>query len=286
MKKSFIALLAVLIVVSMTFTLSSCELSDDEFVHTTETVQHTEGRTELKKSNEEVLAYFNTLVNSVKTKTPAVSYKQELKVDDKSLTVTKPGGQEDKNLKSFADSLPGLKSLILTDIQKKSGSVAYGNENNEVFFVKGESWSSALTTEDISSAVMNEVGDKYYITITFDDIPEESRATLAKAFELRDKATLLNSPELAKISEYLEVKDYAAMYKGSVISATVDRLTDTLLSVAYSKTSDVKVSAKGLNTLEKHGDIEVGLILKDTTSFTFIWEENRETSPLDTTTAQ
>lgn len=285
MKKSFVALLAVLLIVSMTFVLSSCDISDEEIVNTTETVEHTQGKTELKKSNEEILAYFNTLVNSVKVKTPAVSYKQELKIDDKSLKITKPGGEEDKSLKSFNDALPGLKSLILTDIQKKSGSVAYGTENNEVFFVKGESWSSALTTEDISSAVMNEVGDKYYITITFDDISEDSRATLAKAFELRDKATLLTSPELAKIAEYLEIKDYNANYTGCAISATVDRLTDTLESVTYSKTSDVTASAKGLKTFEKYGDIEIGLILKDTTSFSFVWEENRETSPLDTTAA-
>lgn len=285
MKKSFVALLAVLIVVSMTLALSSCELSDDGLINTTGTVEHTQGKTELKKNNEEILAYFNTLVNSVKVKTPAVSYNQELKIDNNSLKVTKPGGEEDKNLKSFNDALPGLKDLILTDIQKKSGSVAYGSENNEVFFVKGESWASALTTEDISSAVMNEVGDKYYITITFGDISEDSRATLAKAFELRDKATLLGSPEFAKIAEYLEIKDYNANYTGCAISATVDRLTDTLESVTYSKTSDVTASAKGLKTFEKYGDIEIGLILKDTTSFSFVWEENRETSPLDTTAA-
>lgn len=288
MKKSFTALCAVLIVFSMVFALASCDSFEDFTENTTDTVQYTQSNTVLEKSSGEVLSYFNSLANSVKVETPAVSYKQDLKVDDKSIKATKADSAEDDSddsLKSFNDALPGIKDLILTDIKSKSGSVEYGDESNDLFFVKGESWTSALTGEDIESAVMREVGDKYHITITFGDISEESRATLAKAFELRDKATILNSPEFAKMASYLELKDYTAEYSGCTITASVDRLTDTLTNVTYNKISNVTAQVTGLETFADYGDMTIDFVLKDTTSFNFVWTQNYETSPLDTSAA-
>lgn len=281
MKKSFATFCAVLLVFSMVIALASCDFSDEIAENTTETVQYTQSNTALKKNSEEVLLYFNTLVNSVKTKTPAVSYTQELKIDNKTLKITKADGAEDDSLKSFGNALPGIKDLILTDIKKKSGSVGYGGDSNDVFFVKGESWASALTADDIDSAVIKEVGDKYYITIVFGNITEESKATLAKAFQLRDKATLLNSPEFAKISSYLEFKDYEANYSGCTITATVDRLTDTLVNVSYNKVSDISAQVTGLSTFADYGDMAINFVLGDTTVFNFVWAQDYETSPLE-----
>ncbi len=281
MKKSFATFCAVLLVFSMVIALASCDFSDEIAENTTETVQYTQSNTALKKNSEEVLLYFNTLVNSVKTKTPAVSYTQELKIDNKTLKITKADGAEDDSLKSFGNALPGIKDLILTDIKKKSGSVGYGGDSNDVFFVKGESWASALTADDIDSAVIKEVGDKYYITIVFGNITEESKATLAKAFQLRDKATLLNSPEFAKISSYLEIKDYEANYSGCTITATVDRLTDTLVNVSYNKVSDISAQVTGLSTFADYGDMAIKFVLGDTTVFNFVWTQDYETSPLE-----
>lgn len=281
MKKSFATLCAVLLVFSMVIALASCDFSEEIEENTTDTVQYTPSNTVLKKSSEEVLLYFNTLVNSVKAKTPAVSYTQELKIDNKTLKITKADGAEDDSLKSFGNALPGLKDLILTDIKKKSGSVGYGSDSNDVFFVKGESWASALTADDIDSAVIKEVGDKYYITIVFGNITEESKATLAKAFQLRDKATMLNSPEFAKISSYLEIKDYEAKYSGCTVTATVDRLTDTLVNVSYNKVSDISAQVTGLSTFADYGDMAINFVLGDTTVFNFVWSQNYETSPLE-----
>jgi len=282
MKKIITTICMVLLIFSLTFTLVSCDISDDITENTTDTVQYTQSNTVLEKSSREVLSYFNSLVNSVKTELPSVSYTQELKIDNKTMKISKAQGDDEDSLRSFNDALPGIKDLILTDIKKKSGSVSYGDENSDVFFVKGESWSSALTVDDINSAVIKEIGDKYYITITFDDIPEQSRATLARAFELRDKATVLNSPEFAKMESYLKLNDYSVEYTGCAITATVDRLTDTLTDVTYRKTSNVSAQVKGLETFEKYGDMIVDFVLADTTSFNFVWTQSYETSPLET----
>ncbi len=282
MKKTFTAICTVILIFSMTFALVSCDISGDFTENTTDTVQYTQSNTVLEKSSSEVLSYFNSLVNSVKTELPSVTFTQELKIDNKTMEIFKAQDEDEDSLRSFNDALPGIKELILTDIKKKSGSVSFGDENSDIFFVKGESWSSALTVDDIDSAVIKEIGDKYYITITFGDIPEQSRANLAKAFELRDKATVLNSPEFAKMASYLELKDYTVTYTGCTITASVDRLTDTLTDVTYSKVSDVSAQIKGLNTFEDYGDMIAKFVLADTTSFSFNWIQDYETSPLDT----
>lgn len=283
MKKTLTALCAVLLVLSMTFALVSCSFSEDNDDETTSTVQYTQSNTVLDKSSEEVLSYFNSLVDNVKEESPAISYKQEIKISNDTIKITKADGSEDSSLDTLNDAAPGIKDLILTDIKKKTGSIDYGVENQDVFFVKGEAWASELTVDDISSATVKEIGDKYYITISFDDIPEAKRTVLAKAFELRDKATILNSSEFVKTSTYMKFNDYSVEYTGCTISATVDRLTDTLENVTYVKNSDVTADVTGQESFESYGDMLLSFVLTDTTTFDFTWTCTYETSPLDTT---
>lgn len=283
MKKTLCSIFAVILTASMLFALSSCggdAGATDENV--TETVAYTESLTPEPQSSEEVLAYFNTLVNGVKEKTPAVNYKQELKVDNSSISITKVGEEDTSSLKSFNDAAKGIKDLILTDIKSKSGSLNYGEENDDIFFVKGENWASTLTADDIDDAYIKEVGDNYLITIEFAEIPEESKDTLAKAFELRDKDTILNSSEFAKTASYLTFNGFTMTYSGCTISATVNRFTNEISNVTYGKVVDVDASVTGLETLAEYGDMDLKFILKDTTSFNFSWTESRETSPLET----
>ncbi len=283
MKKAFATLCSVLLIFSLVFAFASCDISEDAAEDTTEALSYTQGSTVLGKNSEEVLTYFNTLVNGVKDQTPAVAYEQKISVDNKTIKITKPDGTEDSSFKKLNEAAPGIKDLILTDIKKKSGSVSYGDENEDVFFVKGENWSSALTVDDIQSAVMKEVGDSYLITISFGTVPESARTTLSKAFELRDKATILKASEFAKVSAYAKFNDYTVEYSGCTISATVDRLTDTLQSVSYNKISKIAADVTGLSTFAEYGDMIVNFVLNDSTSFTFTWAQEYETSPLDTT---
>lgn len=283
--------LALLVVSASLLSLTACSSSsgDEVEVQTTVPVEYTESATPVDKSSEEILNYFNRLVNDIKAERPAMYYRFELNVPNDSLKVTKAGQEEaetiDESLSAINDAAKAVKDLMLENIEEQSGDVAFGADNTDVLLVKGESFASKLTVDDIKYATMTEVGDEYFITIEFDDVAEvDAKAILGNAFSLRDKEDILNSEEFAKTKSYLEFRDYTVSYSGCKITATVNRLTDEITKLEYFKPANVKVSAKGLNTFESHGDLSVLFTLEDKAYYEINWTNENPTSPLDTTT--
>ena len=192
MKRIFTVFMAILLVSAMLMSFASCgsdDKAEDAEVFTTDEAVYTESATPVGKTSAEVLDYFNSLVNGVKTSKPAISYYFEKNVPDDSLKVTKKGAEDaeeiDESLKAINDSAKGIKDMILANIKENSGEIAYGADNSEILFVKGESFTSALTVADIDYATIKEVGDNYYITIAFNDIEKNGdTAALAKAFDI------------------------------------------------------------------------------------------------------
>lgn len=276
------------LLISLTACGSSSESNEDTSeAYLTETQTYTESATPVAKTNEEVLAYFNQLVNGVKASKPAVSYNIEKNIPNDSLKVTKRGAEEseeiDSSLQAINDGAKGIKDLILEDIKRTSGSISYGAENSETLFVKGESWASELTTSDIDYASLKEVGDKYYITIAFNDLTsEEAQNVLTKAFDLRDKEDILASEELAKAKDYLALENYDVVYSGCKITATVDRLTNEITNINYYKAANVTAYMTGAGTLESYGDVSVMFTLEDKANFDVNWDNELPTSPLET----
>ena len=132
---------------------------------------------------------------------------------------------------------------------------------------------------------MTEVADEYLITNEFDDVAAvDAKEILGNAFSLRDKEDILNSEEFAKTKSYLQLQDYTVSYSGCRITATVNRLTDEITRLEYFKPANVKVSAKGQNTFEQHGDLSVLFTLEDKAYYEINWTNENPTSPLDTTT--
>ncbi len=288
MKRILTIAVAILLVSTLLTTLTSCGSSDNteetvEVVSTEEAV-YTESATPVGKTSEEVLAYFNSLVNGVKTNMPAVSYRIEKNVPNDSLKVTKQGEDEvDDSLKAINDAAKGIKDLILEDIRESSGYINYGEDNSENLFVKGESWASELTAEDIQYATIKEIGDNYFITIAFNDLTsEEAQNVLTKAFDLRDKEEILASEEFAKSKEYLELKDYDVVYSGCKITATVNRLTNEITNINYYKAANVTADMTGAGTLESYGDVNVIFTLEDKANYDITWDSGLPTSPIET----
>lgn len=292
MKRIVTIITALALVSALLVSLTACGSSSDSEEDTseaylTDTQVYTESATPVAKTNEEVLAYFNQLVNGVKTSKPAVSYNIEKSIPNNSLKVTKRGAEEseeiDSSLKAINDGAKGIKDLILEDIKRTSGSISYGAENSETLFVKGESWASELTASDIDYASLKEVGDKYYITIAFNDLTsEEAQNVLTKAFDLRDKEDILASEELAKTKDYLALEDYDVVYSGCKITATVDRLTNEITNINYYKAANVTAYMTGAGTLESYGDVSVMFTLEDKANFDVKWDSELPTSPLET----
>ena len=84
MKRIFTIATAILLVSTLLMTLTSCGGSDtsDETVevYSTEEAEYTQSAVNVGKTSEEVLAYFNSLVNGVKADKPIVYYSIEKNV--------------------------------------------------------------------------------------------------------------------------------------------------------------------------------------------------------------
>ncbi len=291
MKRILTIATAILLVSALLMTLTSCGSSEnteetEEVIYTEEAV-YTESATPVGKTSEEVLSYFNSLVNGVKINKPVVSYNIEKNVPNGSLKVTKQGEEDteeiDESLKAINDAASGLKDLMLEDIKSTSGNIGYGEDNSETLFVKGESWATELTAEDIEYATLKEIGDTYYITIAFNDLTsEQAQEVLTKAFDLRDKEEILGSEEFEKSKEYLILNDYDVVYSGCKITATVDRLTNEITNINYYKAANVTAYMTGAGTLESYGDVSVMFTLEDKANYDITWDNGLPTSPVET----
>ena len=292
MKRIFTVIMAILLVSSMLMSFASCGGSDESeeaWEHSTVEAVYTESATPVNKTSAEVLAYFNSLVNDLKVSKPAMSYNYQINVPNDSIKVTKKGMEDaeeiDESLASINDAAVGIKDMMLKNISEKSGDIAFGADNTEYLFVKGESWTSDLTVADIDYATIKEVGDNYYITIAFGDIDVNGAIDpLAKAFDLRDKEELLASDEFAKTSSYLKLNDYSISYSGCKITAVVNRLTDEITNLNYYKAANIVADMTGAGSLEDYGDVSVIFTLEDKADFNMTWETELPTSPLETTT--
>ena len=292
MKRIFSIATAILLVCTLLMTLTSCggsDASDDAAeVYSTEEAEYTQSAVTVEKTSEEVLAYFNSLVNGVKADMPTVNYSIEKNVPNGSLKITKQGEEEiDDSLKAINDAAKGIKDLILEDIKGTSGTINFGDDNSEMLLVKGESWATELTAEDIEYASLREIGDQYFITIAFNDLTSaEAQDVLTKAFDLRDKEEILASEEFAKTKDYLVLNDYDVVYSGCKITATVDRLTNEITNINYYKAANVTASMTGAGTLEGYGDVSVMFTLEDKANYDITWDNGLPTSPVETAEAK
>ena len=97
MKRILSLSLALLVVSAGLLSLTACSSSsgDEEVeVQTTLAAVYTESAVPVEKSSEEILNYFNSLLNSIKTEKPAMYYRFEKNVPNDSHKDTKAGQEE------------------------------------------------------------------------------------------------------------------------------------------------------------------------------------------------
>ena len=291
MKRKLTVLMAIMLVFTMLVCLASCGSSDDSAddveVFTTDEAVYTESATPVGNTSEEVLNYFNGIVNDLKASKPAMYYRYEKNVPDGSIKITKAGQEDaeeiDASLSAINDGAKGVKNMILSDIGEQSGDIAMGADNSEYLLVKGESWVSQLTIGDIDYASMKEIGDNNFIEIVFNDIETNGDdSALRKAFDLRDKEEILASDEFAKTAEYLKFNDYDVAYSGCKITATVNRLTNEIVTLEHYKAANVTAYMTGAGTFADYGDISVMFTLEDKAYYEIKWESDLPVSPLET----
>lgn len=292
MKRIISVITALVLVSTMLMAFTSCGSSDGDAVEvrTTVEVETTMSVTPVDYSTEWVLNYFNERVNELKNLQPMLYYYYEINVPDDTLKIREKGKEDSDDipdaLVALNEASAGIKDIILENIKEVSGELPEGADNSEYLYVKGESYVSALTLEDIQSATVKEAGNFYYITIKFKDYEAgEDVTSLTKAFELRDKDEILASEEFAKTSSYLKLNDYSVGYSNCQITAKIDRTTNQVVNLNYYKAANVVVDMTGAGTYKELGDVSVIFTLEDKANFDFVWESQLPVSPLDTTVA-
>ena len=171
MKRILSLSLALLVVSAGLLSLTACSSSssDEEVeVQTTLAAVYTESAVPVEKSSEEILNYFNSLLNSIKTEKPAMYYRFEKNVPNDSLKVTKAGQEEaeeiDSSLSAINDAAKAVKDLMLENIKETSGDIPFGGDNTDVMLVQGESFASKLSVDDIKYAVKKTLENGQYDT--------------------------------------------------------------------------------------------------------------------------
>lgn len=188
----------------------------------------------------EILNYFNTSVNKVKTssKGGVKNYEKNSQAGSFSLSGI---------FKSFT---PIINSLVEKNMGEKEGDTNRKLTKADLkkdFPVEEESWSSKLTTANISSATLTEKNGKYVITIkvkpdALSTNPVHGGGNHGKAFSIVRVSTILENAGGAKS---LIEGNTKIGYRDGKIVATIDPATGNLTHINYYYVWELNVTKAG-----------------------------------------
>lgn len=257
MKKTIKKLVAAVFALSLVFSLAACNGSNEETTEVTTTEPPVISKTEQPRTSTEAIAYFNLVMDAVKAGKPAVEVKVSKNIHD----------IESDNAKLKA-AIPTIKKYMLNT---KADGAEFGDDLTDIFPVKGQSWGSKLTVNDVRYANCLEALKTYEITIRLADEKDALPLTSAhgKAFDLTDKAAILT--EFEKAADYIKVDSLDLTYTGSFIKCSVDRATDEVLSVTYYLNANAVSNVTGTGTLEGMGTVPLNLRYDSTITYNLTW---------------
>ena len=148
MKKKIYAVCALVLVAAMFFSFAACDAGTTDTEETTVTAM-----SEMPVGKEAMVNYYNSVINAVKVKKPAVKKFQS--TENVSNVIC---GTEDGERNTLLEkSVPTLKKFIFDGTKKafeesRNAETKYGDDLTALFPVSGESWSSRLTAADVESA--------------------------------------------------------------------------------------------------------------------------------------
>lgn len=222
-------------------------------------------KTPMPETPEATLIYFNNIVNRIKSVNPGLKFAISKDVKDFE--------SENAYLKS---SVATIKKLMFKKDEKKFD---YGTKLLDEIPIKGQSYISALSMDDITEAKciipINE--DKpsetdYEINITLKDDEVNERLHASKVFEFTAKEDILK--EFQKAVSYLIVSDYNIKYTASTIRCVVDKKTDQIKEVEFVKNGAVSTSVTGAGELTSVGEVECNFLYVEKVKLNdFVWDD-------------
>lgn len=203
----------------------------------------TSNKTSSKPSTQaEILNYFNTSVNKVKTSSKGGVKNYEK--NSQAGTFTLKG-----TLKTFSGV---INSLVEKNMGEKKGDTnrkLTKADMKALFPVENENWSSKLTTSNISGAALTEKNGKYVITINVkpdaaSTNPTHGAGNHGKAFSIVQVSTILDNAGPLKSMLDGNVK---IAYRNGKIVATIDPKTGNLTHINYYYVWELDVTVAGNN---------------------------------------
>ncbi|MBQ2904604.1 MAG: hypothetical protein IJE48_09430 [Clostridia bacterium] len=281
MNKKILAAISVILVFSFLFAFAGCSSTGDEetttettiFVKTplptdittgideeSQTVTDTTYTPEqLKANTATIFEYFNLHVNEIKGVKASVNMSQ-----DKSIGKAKDAEGNDIAMSENEYINAAITSLDSYMLHNDGAELAYGDDMVAFMPVKGASYVSALTLEDIESATCVDNGNQRTITLTLKSpaLP----ATIEKAYDMGNVDDVMT--EFAKAEKYLTVEKPTLTYKDCQIIIVANIETDEIHTIRYVKNIDVATNVTGQGSLADIGTVPVTFRYSNTVEYT------------------
>ena len=272
MNKKILAIISVVLAFAMLFGFAGCSSTTEEETTTTTTINvKTPLPTDITTSVDEesqvitdttysaealaantatIFEYFNLHINEVKGATAKVEMSQS-----KSIGKAKDAEGNDIAMSENDYLNAAINSLDSYMLHNDGATLEYGEDLSAFLPVKGESYVSSLTLEDIESATC--VDNELIRTITVNLKSPTLPATLEKAYDMGNVEDVLT--EFKKAENYMTIAEPTLEYKDCQIIITSHVETDEVLSIEYVKNIDVKTEVTGTGTLADMGTVPVTL---------------------------
>ncbi|MCL2445383.1 MAG: hypothetical protein FWD06_01260 [Oscillospiraceae bacterium] len=175
----------------------------------------------------EIVAFYNTAANRVKTNRPGYSLTDRTIIDDRLVEVPW----------AFRAIAPGVIRMTqnLWGAWSEPEVVARGT-NHDDFFAEGQSWASRLQPGWVQSATLQQVGQEYHITIAMHDehvpvLPHDGSTTHhGQVMKVFTHADIMEGVENLL---GIDILAWDALYSGSYLQARVCSRTHNLLHVRF-----------------------------------------------------
>ncbi len=220
-----------------------------------------ESRTELPKSKAEMIAYLNACIDFAITEKAKLDVKTEISIEDESISFGENGDM-------LAKSLIYAKESILGELSKQypAASVDFGKD------FSAELWNLQFEGALIERNESKEDGDKYAFKIMFanENNPFGMDGIVNKSFHMAEAELVLNYL-WESYKGFTEIENVKVICTGLEIDSAVNRLTDKINNVTYSKKLTVEADITFSGELSAAGTRKMTFTLQEKTGFNFTW---------------
>lgn len=258
----------------------------------------------LTANGQQVLEYFNTLINDIKMNSgPAVTYNEEFKIHHgDEVNFKDKNGKLLENQDEFKAAFRIYADMALKNIgdylMNSSEPTKPGDDLTDIIYPMGLADASKLTLSDLYA---EEGGYPIYSSVIptlaydldesgenakdengeFIFIPTELQRTIVmnvkpnlnsveKAFSVREKSGI--EEELKKAEAYMTVNSFDIGFKPCKITAGIDAVTDRMTSAVYEKNMVISADVTFSGSLAKYGDVIVEFPCTSTLTYKFGWQ--------------